>query len=115
MDFWEIYSPFLFHDLQWPSVLNDVKAEFEKQFSLLRKGILYVMRYHEGQHTAHRIREARDTLLQYAARVQKVHKLRYIYILSSQQRVHFICCFDDAPCCRFLMAELAVHTSYTCL
>ena len=73
LDFMEVFGPYLFHNLEWPKGMEEVKAEFYKQWVLLRKGVLFVMRYHDGQHTPQRIQEARLALAQYGEAVEKVH------------------------------------------
>jgi hypothetical protein len=72
MDFFETFGPFLFHDLLWPAGMADIKEEFEKQWCLLRSAVLFVMRYHEGQHTPERVAMARQQFADYAARVERV-------------------------------------------
>jgi hypothetical protein len=37
LDFMESFGPYLFYDLGWPRGFDEVKSQFEKQWTLLRK------------------------------------------------------------------------------
>ena len=74
--FIETYSPYLLFDLPWKVEDAGVQAVFEEQWGLLREGSLYVLRYHEGQHTSERMERARGLFEKYAVSVQQVSYVR---------------------------------------
>lgn len=73
MAFVETFSLFLLHDLPWDDDEDgEVREVFEDLWGKLRIGVLYFMRFEEGQHTAGRILEAQKSLLNYGKRAEEV-------------------------------------------
>lgn len=75
MAFADTFSPFLLHSLPWKAADEPVKKVFIELWGLLRDGVLYFMRYEEGQHTEERIMAAQKSLLQYGKRAEEVWTL----------------------------------------
>ena len=63
MVFTETFSLYLLHDLPWQEGEKDIRDMFEKQWALLREGVLYFTRFEEGQHTSERILAAQKALV----------------------------------------------------
>lgn len=72
MAFTETFSLFVLHDLPWREEDSHLRQVFERLWSLLRTGVLYFMRFEEGQHTPDRILNAQKSLLEYGALAEKV-------------------------------------------
>ena len=70
--FTETFSAYLFYDLPWQQGDKAVRENFEHQWALLRKGTLFVLRHHPGQHTAKRLEDARRAFEAYAVSIEKV-------------------------------------------
>jgi len=83
MAFVETFSLYLLHDLPWKAADAEVKKIFEELWGLLRDGVLYFMRYEDGQHTWDRILDAQKSLLQYGKRAEQVWNL-----LGSMHTLH---------------------------
>jgi len=75
MSFVETFSLFILHDLPWRAEDQEIKEVFVRMWTLLRTGVLYFMRFEEGQHTDDRILKAQKSLLDYAALAEKVCRL----------------------------------------
>jgi hypothetical protein len=94
--FTETHSPFLTHDLRWPAESAQAedpedlspKDAFERMWGHLRSAVLFFLRHHDGQHTAERILEAQNNLLEYAALAEQV-------ISSQPDTVSCACVFPD--------------------
>lgn len=72
MAFTETFSLFLLHDLPWQPEEHHIQTVFEEMWGHLRAGVLYFMRYEEGQHTVDGILAAQKELLKYAKLAEKV-------------------------------------------
>ena len=72
MSFVETFSLFILHNLPWREEDHEIKDVFVRMWTLLRSGVLYFMRFEEGQHTADRVLEAQQSLLKYAALAEEV-------------------------------------------
>lgn len=68
----ETFAPYLLYDLPWKAEDAAIRAEFEREWALLRRGTLHALRHHCGQHTSQRIEAARQALANYAAAAEQV-------------------------------------------
>lgn len=73
MAFAETFSLFLLHDLPWTDDDDpEVREVFEELWRDLRHGIMYFMRFDEGQHNQERILQAQKSLINYGKRAEEV-------------------------------------------
>lgn len=77
MAFVETFSLFVLHDLPWAEdgSEDDIREVFESMWRDLRHGVMYFMRYDEGQHTPERILAAQNSLMSYAKQAEEVRLL----------------------------------------
>ena len=62
----------LLRDLPWRSEDLTTQDIFEKMWSLLRRAVLYFLKYVDGQHTDDRILDAQKLLLEYGRMAEEV-------------------------------------------
>lgn len=113
--FTETFSLFLLHDLDWEDDEADVKLVFEDMWTRLRQGVLYFLRFEEGQHTSDRILEAQNCFLEYGKIAERVcappiRTLQRHHVLQSGA---FNPCITPFCACRCLGVLLCAPTSCT--
>ena len=75
LDFTEFYSLAVLFNLPWNTRCTkekDVRDTFVAMWTVLRSGVLYFMRYTDGQHTEDGILQAQKDLLQYGKLAEQV-------------------------------------------
>ena len=75
LDFTEVFSLPVLSKLPWNRKSKDemeIKETFESMWTLLRRAVLYFMRYEDCQHSEDAILSAQRTLLDYGAMAEEV-------------------------------------------
>ena len=72
LSFTEAHCLTLLRDLPWRSEDLTTQDIFEKMWSLLRRAVLYFLKYVDGQHTDDRILDAQKLLLEYGRMAEEV-------------------------------------------
>ena len=101
MAFTETFSLYLLHDLPWQEGEEDIKDMFEKQWALLREGVLYFMRFEEGQHTSERILAAQKALVDYGKIAEEVRCIGLQAVCDNWTRR--LSCAGPRQTCAFCM------------
>lgn len=84
LDFTEFFSLAVLFQLPWDNKCpreRRVRRTFEKMWTLLRRSVLYFMRYEDCQHSEEGIMNAQSDLLQYGAIAERV---RHCITVSDQ-------------------------------
>ena len=104
LDFADAFSPHLLRGLPWGNTPDEVRVRtvFEESWALLRQGVLYFMRFQEGQHTDEQITDAQKCLLQYGRLAEEVR--------HPAEGRHCTGCPLLAPCLRLPPMCIAPHS-----
>lgn len=110
--FVETHSLYLFRDLPWPTgeQWRTVRKEFEAQWTLLREGALFFLRYEPNQHTVAEIERHAGLLLEYGKRVETVcHALwRQALLTVLPQGLPLVPGLTSVACCMLLPSHCRV-------
>lgn len=78
LSFFDTYSAYVLYNLDWSAPdcaagkAHRVEEEFEAQWSLLRRAVLFITRHYPGRNRPGQIASCRAWFREYASRVQKV-------------------------------------------
>jgi len=72
MGFVEAHSLVVLHGLPWEEKDFETRDLFEALWSLLRRSVVYFLKYEMGQHTEDRILEAQKWLVEYGRLAEEV-------------------------------------------